>query len=743
MNDRSIIGPNEASDSGGRGGWLDQYLPDQQLVAAQPRPKLVSIDTVRGILYRQRWLFLAITLAALAIGLIITLLSTPMYQATSKVSVEPYGSFILEGQDVEQGIASNQVGDYLATLVELIKSRSLAGVVVDERNLVERGVLLPGDIEERRSPGMGDEQWREAKESMITSALAGRVAATTPAESWVIPITFRSEDPVLAAELANAYADAFISSDTRETIAGNEYAIEYLSDQIEIVRERLEEAERDANTYARASGIIVQPIANEDGSTSQTTLTNSNLTNISQRFAEARAARIAAEQKWRSIQNLPTSQLPEVQNSPVLQGLVADRTGLRAELAELRQRYNDSFPQITDLLAQIEILDDQIERSSADIRASVRNDFIVARNQEEALQSELGSLSSESLAEQDEMVQLTVLERQAEALRQQLRSLLERYNQISSAANVNSGNMTKIESALVPGSPYAPSLLQNLGLSLVLGLALAGGLAVLREMFDDRVRSLDEVEEKMDLPLIGHTPHIDEKAGDASVESSHQFSALMEAYASIKAAIDFSLPRSRNVLQLTSTREFEGKSTTAVVLAELFARSGRRTLLIDADLRRPSVAKLLELESPKVGFVEVLMGHSKLEDAVVKGVHEDLEVLPVGAIPPNPAEILSSEELSKFIEAQRDNYSLILFDSCPVLGLADAPTLSRAVDGTIFVLEANKVPFAQARAAVARLRSAGGTVLGLILSKYRAREAGQSYSYQYDYYEYGPNRKAG
>ncbi|MEM8977190.1 MAG: CpsD/CapB family tyrosine-protein kinase, partial [Pseudomonadota bacterium] len=218
------------------------------------------------------------------------------------------------------------------------------------------------------------------------------------------------------------------------------------------------------------------------------------------------------------------------------------------------------------------------------------------------------------------------------------------------------------------------------------------------------------------------------------------FTALMEAYTSIKATIEFSLPRSRNVLQFSSTHESEGKSTTAVVLAELFARSGRKTLLIDADLRRPSVAKLLELDRPEIGLVEVLLGHTTLEEAIVAGVHENLDVLPIGTVPPNPAEILSSDELAELVAKYREQYSLIIFDSCPVLGLADAPTLSRVVDGTIFVLEANRVPFSQARNAVKRLRSAGGNVLGLILTKYRALEAGQSYNYQYNYYEYGSDR---
>ncbi len=735
MNERSIVDP---SDHGGRGTWVDAYMPEHQIVPAQPTQSLVSLAAVRGIIYRQRWLFGIVILAALTGGFIVTLLSTPMYEATAKVSVEPYGAFILEGQDVEQGIASNQVGDYLATQAALIESRSLAEVVVTDRQLGERYDLLGSDVDASRSAEMSDEQWLETKESIAASILTSGVSAEVPTLSWVIPITFRSASPALAAEMANAYADAFIASEARGTLANNEYALEVLREQIGIVRGRLEEAERETNEYARVNGLIVQQVSSVDGSSSTSTLTSTNLSNIGERVAEARAVRIAAEQKWRAIENLPASQLPEVQNNPVLQGLVSDRTGKLAELAELRQRYDDQFPQIQDLLAQIQILDAQIERSSADIKATVRNAFIVAQNQERALQGELGAVSSATLTEQDEMVQYTVLERQAEALREQLRSLLDRFNQISSAANVNAGTMTKIEGALVPSAPYAPSLLQNLAVSLILGIALGAGLALLREMFDDRIRSLDEVEQKTDLPLIGHTPHINEK--DIDVEASNKFTSLMEAYASIKAALEFSLPRSRNVLQLTSTHESEGKSTTAVVLAELFARSGRKTLLIDADLRRPSVARLLELQRPEVGVVEVILGHANLEDAVVKGVHDNLEVLPIGAIPPNPTEILSSDEFGKFIAKVREEYSLVIFDSCPVLGLADAPLLARMVDGTIFVLEANKVPFSQARNAVKRLRGAGANVLGLILTKYRALEAGQAYGYQYSYYEYGSGR---
>lgn len=724
-----------------QGTWLDQYMPGTQL-PAEPGGSghLVNVSVIRGILFRQRWLVAAVLFAAVVVGLIVTLLVTPMYQATSKVSVNPLGEFVVEGQ-ANKGVPSNQTFEYLSTLVERIKSRQLAAVVVDDLKLADRADLLGDKIDQDRAPGLSDEQWRQARREMAISAIADSVVVQAPQANWVIDIGVRSESPVLATEIANGYAAAFVASDTRSSIESNKYAMTYLSEQIEQTRLRLQAAEGASNEYARNRSIIVQPIAggsDSENTSSAATLTSIKLANINQRFIEARAARIAAEERWRAVQGLPATQLQEVQNSASLQALVADLTEKRAQLAELRQRYNDDFPQITNLRAQIDTINAQLERSTSDIKSALRNQLNVARNQEEALSRELDKLTTTTLGEQDEKVQLSVLDREAQALRDQLKILLDRYNEVNSAANVNPGTLQLLDAAVVPTSPYSPNLMRNLSIALALGIALAAGLAVMRETFDDRIRSLEDVEDKLGLPFLGHTPHVADR--DISTEGSNRFSPLMEAYSSIRAGIDFSLPRSSNLIQMTSSQAGEGKSTTSVVLAQMFASFGRKTLLIDGDLRRPSVAKLLDIEKPKAGLIEVVLGHVEFDAAIVKGLHENLDVLPIGETPPNPTEILASKEFEEFLMRCREKYSLVIIDSCPVMGLADAPMLARLVDATVFVLEANTMPFSRARASVRRLSAAGGKTIGAILTKYRALEAGQSYDYQYTYYQYGPRK---
>ncbi len=735
MNDRSLIQTPEPSP---QGGWVDAYMPDGQIAAVRPQQMSFNLAMVRGILFRQRWLIAAVLTAAIVGGIVVSLLATPMYRAESKVRITPYGSYIVQGQDVEQQVASNQVFTYIATQIEVIKSRSMAETVAAELNLGTRYDLLGKDVDQGRPANMSDQQWVKAKEQMAASILSESVNVDVPEDNWVLKIGFNSPNPELAAEMANAYADAFAKSDSRRMARNSEYALEYLSSQIKDVRERLAAAETASNAYARQSGIIVQQIddGSEDGGTS--TLTAVNLASINERVAIARANRIEAEQRWRSVQNLPASQVPEVQASPRLQVMVNERNLKNVQLTELRQKYNDDFPQIVTLLAQIKALDTQIERDSADVKATLRSTFIVAQNQERALEAELSSIAGSRLVEQEKQIEYGVLEREAAALRDQLKVLLDRYNEINSAAQADAGTITKLDAATVPGSPYSPNYMRNLSLALLLGVALAAGLAVVAETLDDRVRTLEDVENKLGMTLLGHTPEVDEQS--LADGSSNKFSALMEAYSSIRAAVDFSLPRNRNVLQLTSSQAGEGKSTTAVILAELFASLGRKVLLIDADLRRPSVSKLLDIERPKVGVVEVLLGHAEMADAVIKGSHDNLEILPVGEIPPNPAELLASGEFAALIDQVRKDYSLVIIDCSPVLGMADAPLVARMADATVFVMEANKVPFGQARTALKRLAQGGGKVAGVVLTKYSALEAGQYYAYQYGYYQYGRDK---
>lgn len=738
MNERSIM---QAPDPGPSGMWVDRYLPGEMQEYQPAAPKLVDPDALRGMLFRQRWLISITVAAALILGVIATLLMTPIYQASATVLVNADGNFIVEGQDLAPIIPSTERDNYMQTQGSVVESRKLAYEVVDALNLTEEPQALADQIARARPDNITDESWAAQKREILTSILHDNVSAQAPITTRVMTISFTSEDPQFAATIANAYSDAYVLSDTKRSVESNVYAQEYLQEQIEQTRERLQEAELAANSYAKERGIVSEQFGGSSEDGTGVTITGSNLASINATVSQVRAQRISAEQRWRAVANIPASQLPEVQNNSTVQALERDKAVLQSQLSDLRQRYNDEYPPVQQLLAQIDTIDRQINATASNVKASIRNAYVIAQRQEAALAGELENVSNQTLDEQGDRIEYNVLEREAQALRAQLESLLTRFNELSTAANVRSGTITQLDAAVQPSSPISPNLFRNMLIALIGGVALAGGLAVAREAVDDKLRSLDDIEDKLGVPLLGHTPFVDED--EIENQEANQFSALMEAYSSIRSTIDFSLPRDGAVIQLTSSQAAEGKSTTALILAELFARAGSKTLLIDADLRKPSVAKLLHIERPKVGFVDVLAGRVDLKSALVEGTRENLDILTLGPIPANPVELLSSYRMREFVERYRKDYALIIFDTSPVLGIADAPLVARVVDSTVFVVEANSIKFGQARSALRRLRSVGGEILGIVLTKYRAQQAGQSYDYQYRYYEYAADKGIG
>lgn len=720
----------ESNRSAG-GPWVDRYLPGGH-EPARGTENPFSLTLIRGIAYRQRHILIGILTFALVAGVVVTLLTKPIYKASATVQIDPGGSKIVESLEPDLGPA--EIGRYMNTQGAVIKSRALAYRVVDALKL-DRSEALLGDFAVIKPEGLTDKQWVQSRRDAAVGAAQGNVEVDVPFDSRVVTISYKAGDPQLAAQVANAYANAYVQEDSRRSIEANTYAVQYLGKQIDEVRAKLRQAELTTNAYAKSNGILGEGPSAGATDAAQTTITATNLFSVNTTYTQARAKRIAAEQRWRAISGVPASQLPEVQQNGVVQGMVADRAKATTELAQLRQRYGEGFPRIAELKSQIAALDAQISKASADLKNSIRNDYEVALRQEEGLASELNKVSGETLSEQDRRVQYNLLNRDAGALRTQLAVLLDRYNQLLSASQINNNKSSNLDAAQVPSSPVSPNLIKNLLIAAVTGLAIALGLAVLRETFDDRLRSADDVERKLGVPLLGHTPMVAE--GELSEQFLDPFSPLMEAYSSVRTAVDFAYPGSNRVFLVTSSEPSEGKSLTAAILGRNYARLGRKTLLVEADLRKPSLSHLFADKRPATGIVEVLLGDIELQSALLPNVTDNLDVLPVGKTPINPVELLSSPVMVEFIERVRKEYALVIFDTAPVMGLADAPILSRLVDGTIFIVEANRAHFGAAKTALRRLRTAGTNVLGVVLTKYRAADAGQDYNYHYRYYTYG------
>lgn len=704
---------------------------------------LISLGDLRAMLWRQRKILSLILIASLALTLLVTMLMTRYYQADVALKIDNEAVKIVEGQDVNPVVALSDTNRYLNTQKQLVESKSLAAQVVDTLNLAKDGNFAETMGLKEVDPSLPENRKLAERRKASIDALTDNVKMTVQLDSRIASISFVSRDAALAAKIANSYADNFIAQNVRQRYDTNLYARQVLSDQVQQTRIQLEDTERKAIDYARRNRLIDTGDASSGSDNGKSSgkdsggarsVTTANLIQINSAYMTARAARIEAEQRWRAAEGANGTDSPEARTNPAMQGLLAERAKTMGALAELRQRYREEQPEVKELAAHVAALDSQIATIGRSIKNSLRAEYLAAQRQEEQLSAAKEGLADETLTEQDRRVQLNLIARDAQTQRSQLNDLLTRLNQIASAADVTTNNISIVDRAEMPNQPVSPNIKRNLLIGLAAGLVIAFLVAFAREALDDTLRSPEDAERKLHLPLLGTTPFVSGGMGGTDMEDRK--GELNEAYYSIRASIDYaSKGATDKVLLVTSSQPGEGKSTTAIALAHDFARIGRKVLLVDADLRNPSVHRSFDLPKEH-GFVDVLMQHKALNEVVCDVAQKGLSVLPLGPIPPNPVQIISSNLIVDFVESVRPLYDIVILDSAPVMGLADAPLLSRMVDYTVLIVEANRAHFGQAKTAVRRLQDAGAQILGIVMTKFSYRHAGYSYDYHYSYYSY-------
>lgn len=721
---------------------LDRYIaPDDG-----PSRSGISLGEIRTMAWRQRRMLVVLGIAAIIIGLIVTLMQTPLYASAASVRVDNESLQITEGQDVNPVIGAYEIDRYLNTQKQVVESRKMALAVTDQLNLARDDDFIVAMGGQPVDASLGAEQRAAMRRNMVAGLLQNGVNMEIQPQNRIVLIGFTSSNPSLAARISNGYAESFVAQNVKGNLDANNFASRILQDQVAELQATLSETETSAVDYARRNRLIGtgnSPSGDgsgEDGGggNSAPSVTTGNLIQINQNYIEARANRILAEQKWDAAQRSSPLDLPEARNNTSIQNLLTQRASAISELEQLRERYLDGYPGVERAEAQLAALSRQLDRAGISLRNSIHNEFEIARAQEQRLAAARSELADETLSEQDRRVQLNILSRDADSQRERLADLRRRLSEIDSASDVEANNITLLDRAAVPTDPISPSFPRNLLVSLIIGLIVGSGLAVVREAVDDTLYSPEDAERKLGLPLLGTTPLMDDIEADAMEDTQ---SDLNEAYYSIRAAIDYATEGNRHkIIQVTSGQPNEGKSTTALALARDFARIGRHVLLIDADLRNPNLHRLIR-EKNKSGLVDVLMNRISMEEAIKPVGTDGLYAMTLGPIPPNPVQILSGNLVGDLLDKLRESYDLVLIDSGPVMGLADAPLLSRLADFTVLIVEAGRAHYGQARTAIRRLNETGANIAGIVMTKFDFRDAGYSYDYHYSYYAYGSGEK--
>ena len=549
----------------------------------------------------------------------------------------------------------------------------------------------------------------------------GGLKVVAPEQGQLIKFSFDSTSPQLAALVANGIADSFINSALQRRYEASAYARNFLERQINKTRGDLERSERAVVAYAQQQGIITTSgTTGADGKVSGSdtnSLQGESLVQLNSALAAATARRVAAEGAYR--EGLATGPTSEVNNSVL---------PLRQELAKLEGDYQQKrtfmkpdHPEMQSLQSQIDELKRQIAAQLTQASSGRTNgllaDYRGALAAERALQARVGQLKGDVLNLRGRSIQYTILQREVDTNRSLYDALLQRYKQIGVAGGVGIAPVSIVDRAAVPSFPFKPNVLLNLVLGLGLGLLAGMAAAVGLEFFNDTIKSREDVRRKLSLACLGTVPKTPAK--DAFVEDlKNPTSLISEAYSAIVAALRFSTDEGMpKVFLVTSTRSGEGKSSTALAIAQNFARRERKVLLVDGDLRKPA----FKAASDRVGLSKLLTTDDCVHDHIVETQHQNLWLLPSGPLPPNPADLLSTGRIRKIIGEARERFDLVVIDGPPTLGLADAPLLAAAAASALFVIESGKTRTRAAIEALNRLETTGTHILGATLTKSRGK----------------------
>ena len=666
-----------------------------------------------------------------AVVLVATLLTPSMYRASTTLQIDRDTIQVVKVEGLAP-VESPADKDFYQTQYELLQSDSLARRVIAQLNLADDpavkrmqqpsplarlfGLLRPGNAG-------GDDD--NARNTALLRWFKGGLTIEPVRNSRLVRVQFTSRDPAFSAKVANAVAEGFIASNLERRIDATSYARGFLEDRLQQLKAKLEDSEKELADFAQQEQIV-----NID---ERQSLSGQQLQAISASLAEAEKQRIEAEAAHRQFQGNNGDASPEVLKSDVVSQLKQKRAELKADYQDRLQILKPDFPTMQRLHNQIGEIDRQIAAESARIKGSVKSTYEAALAKETMLRTRVDQIKAEVLDLQSRSIRYNILRRDADTSRQLYDGLLQRYKEIGVAGGVGTNNISVVDRAVPPEGRHSPRLSLNLAIAVLLGLFGGVLLAFVFEHLDDTIKTPEDVERQFNLALLGIVPNVGRNAlPDINKDPR---SAFAEAYRSVRTALQFATDKGvPRTLLVTSAGAGEGKSTTAATLARNFAQLGKRVLLIDADLRSPSLHKMLGLDNTR-GLTNYLAGDARPLSLLQGTGTRLLSCLCAGPIPPDPAELLAGPKMLNLLALAAKNFDQVIIDGPPVLGIADALLLGNVAAGTVLVVESGATRRGYARGVLRRLLSARARLIGVVLTKFDANVAG--YGYGYGGYGYG------
>ena len=716
----------------------------------------IDLRAYLGIFNKYKWRIFILSVLITLLTYLHTLSLTPVYQATATLLLETESAKIVSIEEV-YGVGAGQ-REYLATQLGILNSRSIAEKVVERLDLPNHPMLDPQ--RQKKSQSSLELNWREwlpadwlppaeppqppspsaRKQAAINEVRAG-LSINHVRNSRLVKISFDSPLPELAASVPNTLVDVYIKSDLEARLQMTKDAASWLTERLENLRIQLEKSEKKLQQYLESADLVDVGVKSMAGD-QLTTLTQgllqakTQLSQLNSVYAQVRAMKGQPASAYEVI--------PRVLNDPLVQSLKQAELEAERKVTELSKRYGPKYPKMIAAQSDLQKARATTGAQIMQVVAGIEKEYQAARAHVNALEEARSSSEDKVQDITRKEYRLQVLKREVETNRQLYDMFLTRFKETDVSQTQQSTIGRIVDAAQIPGGAYKPRKNRIVAMALALSLLASTLLAFLLEYLDNTLKTPDDVEGKLDVACLGSLPLMksarDKKQMQFLMLQDSQ-SGFSEAIRTIRTGILLSgLDSPHKVLLVTSSLPDEGKTVFSVNQAFALGQV-KKTLLIDADMRRPSIGDLFGFQHKTSGLSELVAGTRNLSECIHPIEGTGVDVVVSGIIPPNPLELLSSERFKKTLAALEERYEQLVIDTGPLGSVSDALALSKYANAMVFVVKADSTPYPVVGKAVKQLLQARAPLLGVVLNQVNYSKKG--YYYGYNPYGYNGKKEAG
>jgi len=722
-----------------------------------PSPPIQQDSVLREylrVLIKRKWIVISCLTIIFSLVAIATLRATRIYEASGSIAINKMDPTILNFKDSNNGASDYYDPADLDTEVSILRSDLLALQVIKNLNLDKRPEFGGKGVPSGDTLGLTTDELQpdSQRTTALLDAFKGNLRVALRPNTRIIDIHYRSPDKDLAAQAVNNLIHTYIEQNYQTRYQSTMEASDWLQKQLVDLQMKVETSQEKLVNYQKEHEIL--------GIDEKQNIITSKLDELNKELTSAESERMEKESVYELVQSndpdtaaaaaisASSNAATGTASSNLLEKLREQEADLKIQVAQLNTQFGPSYPKVAQLASQIKEVDTQIQIEMKKVVSRVRSDYMTALQRENMLRDALDKQKQEANQLNESAIEYSLLKRDVETSRTLYEGLLEKLKEASVTSGLKSNNIRPVDQARVPTEPSEPNVPRNLSFALALGLTTGIGLAFLLEGLDNTVRTPEQAQIISGLPSLGMIPlgskspseglarkRLAVAASKEAVElvtQSRPQSQMAESYRALRTSLLLSsLGSPPKTILVTSALPQEGKSTTSINTAIVLAQKGVRVLLIDADLRRPSVHKTLGM-GPRTGLSNVLTGSASLQQAIVRSsILPSLFILPAGTPPPNPAELLASAQMRDILAELREEYDHIVVDTPPTLSVTDAVVMSTRADAVVLVIRCGQTTKQALRRSRDLLTQVNARVCGVLLNAVDLDSPDYYYYYEY------------